>query len=223
MSYEKTIVNKPWGYEYLAYENEHVALWLLHIGHNQKTSTHCHPNKTTGLTVLSGEVEVSFLNDKNILSAGKKIMIRKGLFHSTRATSKNGATIFEIETPVDKHDLVRLYDSYGREGKPYEDETHEVPKLEKCLWLEEPLPSETKTYVYENCKLVLTSVNSVSFFQEQGIATNFMFLRGGLMTDYGVRVAGPGDIVSSDVMKRLVGAFGVIDKDTIVLTLQEND
>ena len=43
------------------------------------------------------------------------------------------------------------------------------------------------------------------------------------MTDYGVPVAGPGDIVSSDVMKRLVGAFGVVDNDTIVLTLQEND
>ena len=34
-------------------------------------------------------------------------MIRRGLFHSTKALSKD-ALIFEIETPKDKHDLVRL-------------------------------------------------------------------------------------------------------------------
>jgi len=33
MSYETTIVKKPWGYEYLAYENEYVALWFLYIKH----------------------------------------------------------------------------------------------------------------------------------------------------------------------------------------------
>ena len=40
-------------------------------------------------------------------------MIRRGLFHSTKAISDE-ALIFEIETPKDKHDLVRLNDSYGR-------------------------------------------------------------------------------------------------------------
>ena len=29
MRYESTIVKKPWGYEYLAYENKDVALWFL--------------------------------------------------------------------------------------------------------------------------------------------------------------------------------------------------
>ena len=31
--YQDLIVEKPWGYEYLAYENEDVALWALHISH----------------------------------------------------------------------------------------------------------------------------------------------------------------------------------------------
>ena len=58
MSYDSTIVKKPWGYEYLAYENNHVALWLLYIKHTHSTSLHCHPNKTTGLILLDGEAEV---------------------------------------------------------------------------------------------------------------------------------------------------------------------
>ena len=83
MSYESTIVKKPWGYEYLAYENEHVALWFLYIKHTHSTSLHCHPKKTTGLTLLDGQAEVSFFNHTNKLNPGNKVMIRKGLFHTT--------------------------------------------------------------------------------------------------------------------------------------------
>ncbi len=137
MPYEKTVVSKPWGYEYLAYQNEKVALWFLYIGHDQQTSMHCHPNKTTGLILLDGEAEISFLGDSFNLKPVSKTMIRKGLFHSTKATSENGACVFEIETPVDKHDLVRLEDKYGREGNPYEDSTHETPKQDDCLWIED--------------------------------------------------------------------------------------
>ena len=85
--YKNVIVNKPWGYEYLAYENKHVGLWFLHIEEGQETSLHCHPKKDTGLIVLDGVVDVSFLNDINRLNTGRKIMIRKGLFHSTKSLS----------------------------------------------------------------------------------------------------------------------------------------
>ena len=46
--YKNIVVNKPWGYEYLAYENEYVGLWFLHIEKDQETSLHCHPKKDTG-------------------------------------------------------------------------------------------------------------------------------------------------------------------------------
>jgi len=87
MPYEKTVVKKPWGYEYLVYQNDRVALWFLYIGHNQQTSMHCHPNKTTGLILLDGGAELSFLGNTNQLKPISKTMIRKGLFHSTKATS----------------------------------------------------------------------------------------------------------------------------------------
>jgi quercetin dioxygenase-like cupin family protein len=126
--YNTNIVKKPWGYEYLVYENKDVALWFLYIAPGQSTSMHCHPKKTTGLVLLDGEVEISFLADKRQLKSLDKVMIRRGLFHSTKATSENGAFVFEIETPVDKQDLVRLNDLYGRESKPYEDSTFEESK-----------------------------------------------------------------------------------------------
>ena len=127
--YKNIVVNKPWGYEYLAYENEHVGLWFLHIEKDQETSLHCHPKKDTGLIVLEGSVDVCFLSSTNWLGTGKKIMIRKGLFHSTKALAENGANIFEIETPKLKHDLVRLEDKYGRKATPYEGKSSEQEKI----------------------------------------------------------------------------------------------
>ena len=38
MPYEKTIVKKPWGYEYLVYQNDKVALWFLYIGYGGEST-----------------------------------------------------------------------------------------------------------------------------------------------------------------------------------------
>lgn len=47
--FQGVIVSKPWGYEYLMYQNGIVTLWYLHIEHGCGTSMHCHPRKKTGL------------------------------------------------------------------------------------------------------------------------------------------------------------------------------
>ena len=223
MSYEKNIVKKPWGYEYLAYENEHVGLWLLYIAYGQSTSMHCHPNKTTGLMIIDGDAEISFLNDKFILKPEQKMMIRKGLFHSTKAINLRGAWVFEIETPVDKHDLVRFKDSYGREGKPYEDNTFEIPKKDDCIWFEEPRLNEANTYDLANCNICIKSVTDTSFFNEMDDKVNIIFLQGGLMTDYNTNVAGPGDIVSSSVIKKLIKVFNNININTMIMTVENRN
>jgi len=223
MSYEDTIVKKPWGYEYLAYENEHVGLWFLYIAHKQATSMHCHPNKTTGLMVLDGDVQISFLSNKFFVEACGKMMIRKGLFHSTQAVSQPGAWVMEIETPVDKHDLVRFKDFYGREGKPYEDSTFEAPKKDDCLWLEDPPPSQTVTYSFANSKIHLTSVDDSSHFADLSDDTHVIFLRGGLVTDYETTVAGPGDIVSAAVLKKLMTVFSDVAPNTVTMIVEKED
>ena len=195
MSYEKNVVKKPWGYEYLAYESDQAALWFLYIKHNHRTSMHCHPNKTTGLTLLDGGAVVSFLNNENILTPHHKIMIRKGLFHSTEAVDERGAWVFEIETPVDKGDLVRLRDSYGRQGQPYEDESFEYPKQDDCLWIEDPSPGKPNIYEFANSRLIVSDVSDVSFFEDVHDHKNVMFLKGGILTEYNIHVAAAGDIV----------------------------
>jgi mannose-6-phosphate isomerase-like protein (cupin superfamily) len=219
-NYNTNIVKKPWGYEYLAYENEHVALWFLYIKYTHSTSLHCHPKKTTGLILLDGKAEVSFFNHSNKLSPGDKIMIRKGLFHSTKSTDEKGAFVFEIETPVDKQDLVRFRDSYGREGKPYEDSTHETPKIEDCLWIKNPPNNSEIKYEFANCELIMKHITSIEDFTNIDNNLNVMFLKGGLQADYSQNVASPGDIVSAGTIKQLIEVFHKIDPQTIVMTIK---
>lgn len=219
MRYESTIVAKPWGYEYLAYENEHVALWFLYIKHTHATSLHCHPKKTTGLVLLDGGADVSFFNNTNKLYPGGKIMIRKGLFHSTKATDEKGAFVFEIETPVDKKDLVRFRDSYGREGKPYEDSSHESPKAEDCLWITE----DEKDYQFANCTLEVKRIIDVSDIFEIDSNYNVMFLRGGLQADYKQNVSSPGDVVVANVLHTLAEQFTEVDPETLIMIIKPNE
>ena len=214
------IVKKPWGYEYVAYENEHCALWFLHIKHKHSTSMHCHPNKTTGLILLDGLAEVSFIGDTFLLKPNHKIMIRKGLFHSTKATSKSGVTLFEVETPVDKFDLVRLKDSYGREGKPYEDISHEYQKLEDCLKIQEPQKNKENVYKIADCRLRVCNIGNTDFFETLDDEKNVMFLKGGIITEYGINVAGSGDILSCKVIKELIKVFKQVKDETIVMVFE---
>ena len=216
--YEKTVVKKPWGYEYLVYQNDKVALWFLYIGSEQQTSMHCHPNKTTGLILLDGEAELSFLTNTVNVKPVTKVMIRKGLFHSTKAISENGACVFEIETPVDKHDLVRLDDKYGREGTPYEDSTFETPKAEDCLWIND----SDSDYNFSGCNLKVEVIDSVNKFNKKDDEENIIFLRGGIKTDNGNFVAQAGDVVSSIIIKKLIKLFTIVSDNTIIMTIKKN-
>ena len=118
--YSKVIVKKPWGYEYLIFENELVAVWILYLKKGALTSMHCHPSKKTSLVVLQGRVICSSSDGDFERSVGEGILIEKGAFHQTSSISESGAFVMEIETPVNKRDLVRIKDTYGREGKGYE-------------------------------------------------------------------------------------------------------
>jgi mannose-6-phosphate isomerase-like protein (cupin superfamily) len=222
MGHKHNIVKKPWGYEYLAYENDEVALWCLYIQKGHNTSMHCHPNKTTGLILLDGNAEVSFLSNKFKLDPLNKIMIRKGLFHSTMATGERGAWVLEIEAPVDKHDLVRFKDSYGREGKPYENSTFEYPKEEACLWIEDSTDSEPRTYHIANSELTVTKIDDISFFDKVKQDTNIMFLQGGIVTEYNINVAGAGDIVAANNISDLTKVFNKIKNNTMVMVMDKN-
>ena len=222
--YKNVIVEKPWGYEYLAYENEFVGLWFLHIEKDQQTSLHCHPKKDTGLIVLNGTVDVSFLNDINRLVAGRKIMIRKGLFHSSKALSEGGANIFEIETPKIKHDLVRLDDKYGRKAKPYEGKSSEKEKTRECIFFKDPKLNKRDTYIFSNCKIIVQSITEKETFLEIPDYENIMFLNGGIMSDQkDILVASPGNVIASHIVKRLLATFDKVHPETIIMIIKSLD
>lgn len=121
--YSKVVVNKPWGYEYMIFANEEIAVWILYLKPSAQTSMHCHPNKKTSLVVLEGNVTCSDIVDHIDRKAGEGLLIEKGAFHKTSNVSNRGAFVMEIESPVNKRDLVRLKDNYGREGQGYESAT----------------------------------------------------------------------------------------------------
>ena len=224
MPYEKTIVNKPWGHEYLAYENEDVGLWFLKIKKNHQTSMHCHPKKTTGLVLLDGVAEISFLADSRVLSSLDKVMIRRGLFHSTKALSDDGICLFEIETPVDKHDLVRLNDKYGRSTKPYEDSKFEESKDDKCLWIEDPELGDSNEYEFSNCKLVVETVDDLNVINNKKDDDLIMFLKGGMVRNVDDKnhcVTVPGDVGYGRIIKKVSNQLDSLKSNTIIMTIQK--
>jgi mannose-6-phosphate isomerase-like protein (cupin superfamily) len=213
-SHNINIVKKPWGYEYLVYQSKQVALWFLYILNNHQTSLHCHSEKTTGLIILDGEAEVSFFADTIKVSKYDKVMIRKGMFHSTKSISQNGTMLFEIETPNNKLDLVRFEDAYGREGKPYENSNFEFPKKDDCIWI---TPDKEEKFKISDCNLEYKELSDLSIFNDLIDETNVMFLSGGIKTNYGVTVINQGDILNVGLIKKLTKVFDIIVDSTYVL------
>jgi mannose-6-phosphate isomerase-like protein (cupin superfamily) len=116
--FSRVVVNKPWGYEYLWFQNSSVAVWMLHIAEGHSTSMHCHARKRTSLIVLQGEVECSTFENRYVLGAGGAVVLEPCVFHATR--SKTPSFVLEVETPPLKGDLLRYRDDFGRAGRGYE-------------------------------------------------------------------------------------------------------
>jgi mannose-6-phosphate isomerase-like protein (cupin superfamily) len=214
------IVEKPWGYEYLAYQNDDVALWVLHIRKGQSTSMHCHPRKTTGLIVLSGKVKVSFLADERYLTGIDKVMIRRGLFHSTIALTDD-VVLLELETPPDKEDLVRLSDLYGRAGKAYETDRTDMFDLNSYLQINDDVDKE---YIYSHCNIKLECINSTQEIINKYDDDLLVFLRGGLIRKIGEEeknVTIPGDVGFANIVKQVAKQLDGVRKDTIILTINK--
>ena len=111
-------IKKPWGYEIEKYRDQNLSIWFLHIHRDQETSMHCHLNKTTLLIVIGGKATLSTLSRNIEIEEGEIVIIEKGAFHRTTSNGE-AVMMYELESPPNKRDLVRLEDSYGR-GQGYE-------------------------------------------------------------------------------------------------------
>ena len=221
VNHKTVVVCKPWGYEYLAYENEHVALWILHIRAGERTSLHCHPTKSTGLVVVSGTAEINFIADSRIITAPGKQMIRRGLFHQTHAITDT--IMFEIETPVDKNDLVRLTDNYGRTATGYEGTEFQLPKSNECLWISEPELGTKHHYAQGDCRITVETVTDIDILNNKNDSDLLMFLRGGLIKNVDGRehlVTAPGDVGLASVVQQVAQEMDGFAPHTVVMTIE---
>ena len=118
--YTGRVVQKPWGFEFLAFDTSDAAVWRLRINAGHSTSMHCHPRKQTALLVLAGQALCHTFGRRFTLGVHDVIVLEAGVFHATKATAPEGLDLLEVETPRCKTDLVRLDDLYGRAGAAYE-------------------------------------------------------------------------------------------------------
>ena len=211
--HRSVVVKKPWGNEFLVYENENLGIWCLTVDPERRTSLHCHPKKNTGFVVLNGSVCLQFLRGEMRLSGLDKIQIFRGRFHSTRCISNTSACIFEIEAPQDKYDLVRLEDDYGRAHSIYENSSSYLPRDGDHLWIENGIE-----YTFQGCRLKITSVTKHELMTCPDHEIT-IFLRGGVYhDDTAGDILQPGDVVTGDIMKVLAKAFLIRD-DTEILRI----
>ena len=209
------VVKKPWGEEYRFYKNKNLAAWLLKMNYKKKTSMHCHPKKKTGLIVLEGKVEINVgFYEKLILKAPSKIMIRSGLFHATKSLSKKGCTLMELETPVNKNDLVRYKDNYGRENKPYESGKSLIKKTNLIHF--DKSKNINENYKFKDCVLKIKEFKKSSEIKALGKKTIVAVLEGGLVDNKKNYVLSKGDIVRMDTVNKLKKNYKV-NKNILLL------
>jgi mannose-6-phosphate isomerase-like protein (cupin superfamily) len=159
--YRNIVVNKPWGYEYLWFQKEKVAIWFLRITQGQSTSLHCHAKKRTSLIVLDGTVQCTTIDDKYLLDEMDAVVLEPCVFHSSMAISEHGAFIMEIETPPMKGDLVRMHDAYGRQNSGYE-KTNEYSQ-EFNLYEYFPFDeADVKGWRFKNIEIILSRVKPIA-------------------------------------------------------------
>jgi mannose-6-phosphate isomerase-like protein (cupin superfamily) len=222
-SYQDKAVIKPWGHEFLIFENECVAIWFLNIKKDHSTSMHCHPLKKTALAVLSGKVLCNTFRHRNFLATGESIIIEPSVFHCTKALSLEGTYLLEIETPPDKLDLVRLEDDYGRESWGYEgcdQMATENLKNFRHFYFDERNCHQTR-HTVENC----FSISMELFRSQEDFRTNFavnpssiyVVCRGALLGPDGSIAADVGEVESGRYLQQLeeIG----IDTNTVLMSV----
>ena len=218
--YDNKIVYKPWGYEYVVYRNSnHLSVTLLNINYNKSTSLHCHPSKKSGFILLEGKALFQLgLRKKNteLHTSPSKRMMARGLFHSIKSVSKNGLLALEFETPVNKNDLVRFKDSYGREKKAYEGK--KFTKSIQSDFIKFKIPNINKKQIYKIGKVNVALEVHKNFDKllKNKNSTIFAILDGSISDNKGRNVLSYGDIIKTDDLRILSKVFKIKKKLSVV-------
>ena len=118
-SFEPRRIEKPWGHELVWALSDQYAGKLLRVTAGQRLSLQFHREKDESWYVLEGRAELEFAAPgeratmTEVVTPGAAFRIKPGTVH--RVLALEDTTILEVSTP-EIDDVVRLEDSYGREG-----------------------------------------------------------------------------------------------------------
>ena len=118
-AFEPQRVEKPWGHELIWALAEQYAGKLLSVKAGHELSLQFHRRKDESWYVLEGRVELELAaagektTSMEVVRGGAAFRIPPGTVHRIRALEDT--VILEVSTPQ-LDDVVRLEDSYGREG-----------------------------------------------------------------------------------------------------------
>lgn len=112
-----TKIDKPWGYELIWARTERYVGKILHINEGHKLSLQYHRVKDETMHVLRGRLLFVVDEGKGLiereLAQGESYRVVPGTKH--RMIALTDCDVLEASTP-ELDDVVRLEDSYGREG-----------------------------------------------------------------------------------------------------------
>ena len=214
--YDRKIVKKPWGYEYVALRNkDKLAITFLNINYKKKTSLHCHPSKKTGFILLKGKAQIQLGLWKKTsfnYNSPSKLMIRTGLFHSIKSISKEGVKALEFETPVKKNDLVRFEDSYGRKLKSYEGKKFIKSLNKEDVIFKNPKIGTEQRYKIGKANILLKVYKSFNNIINQKNSTIFAVVDGKIVDKNNRNILSVGDIIKTGTFKKLSKYFKIKNK-----------
>jgi D-glycero-beta-D-manno-heptose 1-phosphate adenylyltransferase len=137
VDYKNKVCVKPWGHEFLMFQNESIGMWFLRITGGNRTSVHCHYNKDTTIVVLRGSLRLELIDGEVMtINEMETVHIPHYKFHSIGSFSPE-TFIIEIEIYnksvnfSDKNDLLRVTDIYKRRDNKYETSIDLSDELEK--------------------------------------------------------------------------------------------
>ncbi|MDO8509333.1 MAG: hypothetical protein Q7S27_06660 [Nanoarchaeota archaeon] len=215
--FSNIVVNKPWGYEYLMYQNDHVSIWMLYLKPGCLTSMHCHLNKKTSLIVLSGEAVCTTLENGFHLKEKDCLVLDKKVFHCTQAVSDQGLILMEVETPSQKTDLLRLSDDYGRESRGYESKdfmSKDIASYEYLSFQKEEFENTKNIRNIFFCLKKLEDEDKITSNIRHDERSLYIILKGNLINKENGDFYKIGDIIDSSL---LMGKEKFIANDTIEL------
>ena len=209
----------------MVYRNKNnLSVTLLKINYKQTTSLHCHPQKKSGFILLNGKALFQLgLRKKNTevhLSPSKR-MIARGLFHSIKSLSKEGLLALEFETPVDKKDLVRFKDVYGRRNKSYEGKEFTQNINSNFIKFKKPKIGVNQNYKFDNVDVSLEVHKNFNKLLKNKANTIFAILDGAVSDKNGRNVLSYGDIIRTNDLKVLSKVFKIKTQLSIVKVLKK--